>query len=208
MYNEVEPGVLPGFFQTVNKRTMTETQSLKGHFLIAMPALQDPNFFHSVTYICEHNEDGAMGIVINRRTNVTVGEILAQLGLQWPQQETADMMVYQGGPVDTQRGFVLHQPVGEWDATLEVEDGIGVTSSLDILEALSRNEGPDRVLVSLGYAGWGPGQLEEEIVQNAWLSGPADSSIIFDLPDEERWQAAATLLGVDLSLLSNDVGHG
>ena len=149
-----------------------------------------------------------MGIIINKRTSVTVGEILTQLGCEWPEQKIADMMVYQGGPVETQRGFILHSPLGEWDSTLEVTDEIGVTSSRDILEAIGRNEGPEKVLITLGYAGWGPGQLEEEIGQNAWLSGPADPAIIFDLPDEERWQAAATLLGVDLSLLSSDVGHG
>lgn len=187
--------------------TDTETKgSFTGHFLIAMPGLQDPNFFHTVTYICEHNDQGAMGIVINKIMPMTVGEVLVQLKLDWPPQEVADARVFQGGPVDTQRGFIIHSPLGEWGSTLEVDE-LGVTSSRDILEALSRGEGPEKFLLSLGYAGWGPGQLEEEMAENAWLSGPADPSIIFDVPDEERWQAAAKLLGIDLSMLSNDVGH-
>ncbi|MDH5543961.1 MAG: YqgE/AlgH family protein [Gammaproteobacteria bacterium] len=186
---------------------MTESHYLTGHFLIAMPALNDPNFFHSVAYICEHNDEGAMGLVINRPMSVSVGEVLSQLGFAWPSQEIADQIVMQGGPVETERGFVIHTPIGEWNATMEVTEEIGVSSSRDILEAIGRGEGPDRMLVALGYAGWGPGQLETEMAANTWLSVPALADIIFDTPHEKRWEEAARSVGVDLNLLSNDVGH-
>ena len=186
---------------------MTESDYLSGQFLIAMPALDDPNFFHGVAFICEHNEDGAMGIVINRPTDISVGEILTQLGLEWPEQDVADQMVLQGGPVETERGFVIHSPVGEWNATIDAGDNIGISSSKDILQAISEGKAPDKMLITLGYAGWGPGQLEEEMAANTWLSVAADPDIIFNTPFEKRWEAAAQSVGIDLNLLSNDVGH-
>lgn len=180
---------------------------LTNQFLIAMPGLEDPNFFHSVTYICEHNEEGAMGLVINRPMNMQLGEILEHIDIHDASVDARHIPVHLGGPVQQERGFVLHSPLGEWEATMQVTDRIGVTSSLDILQAIAHDEGPEKILVTLGYAGWGAGQLEQELADNAWLSGPADPDILFNKPDEERWKAAAASLGVDLDLLSGDAGH-
>ena len=181
--------------------------SLSNHFLIAMPSLADPNFAQTVTYLCEHNEDGALGIVINRPSDVTLGELLSHMGIEHLPAEQAALQVYLGGPVQRDRGFVLHSPGGEWESSLRIAEGVCVTTSRDILEAVARGEGPERYLVALGYAGWGPGQLEREMAENAWLSGPADPTIIFQRPHGERWRAAAALLGVDLALLSSQSGH-
>jgi putative transcriptional regulator len=186
---------------------MNHSQYLTNQFLIAMPGLEDPNFFHSVTYICEHNDQGALGLVINRPLDMQLGEILQHIKLQHSEPEARQIQVHLGGPVQQDRGFVLHEPLGEWEATLKVTDRIGITSSLDILQAIAKNEGPERSLITLGYAGWGAGQLEQEMAENAWLSGPADPEILFNSPDEERWKAAAASLGVDLDLLSGEAGH-
>ena len=186
---------------------MNGSQYLTNQFLIAMPGLEDPNFFHSVTYICEHNDQGALGLVINRPLDMQLGEILQHIKLQHSEPEARQIQVHLGGPVQQDRGFVLHEPLGEWEATLKVTDRIGITSSIDILQAIAKNEGPERSLITLGYAGWGAGQLEQEMAENAWLSGPADPDILFNSPDEERWKAAAASLGVDLDLLSGEAGH-
>lgn len=184
-----------------------ETEFLTNHFLIAMPALDDPNFARTVTYVCEHNADGAMGIVINRPIDIRLGEVLGHMQLASPHEEVGRRPVLLGGPVQRERGFVLHTPPGQWGSTLRVTDRIGVTTSRDILVAMADGSGPARVLVALGYAGWGAGQLEKEMADNSWLSGPADESILFDVPFEDRWTAAAALLGVDLERLSSQVGH-
>lgn len=181
--------------------------SLTNHFLIAMPGLQDPNFARTVTYVCEHTEQGAMGIVINRPTDVTLGELLSQLEISTRLDWVRDTPVYQGGPVQTDRGFVLHSTGPRFDSTLDITPRISVTTSRDVLEAIADGQGPERSLIALGYAGWGSGQLEQEMSANAWLSGPADDDIIFRLEAESRWQAAARLLGVDLNLLSGEAGH-
>lgn len=181
--------------------------NLTNHFLIAMPALADPNFSRTVTYVCAHNEEGAMGIVINRPLDLSLGEVLGHMDMDSADAEARSMRVLQGGPVQRERGFVIHRPVGHWDAVLEVGDDIGVATSRDILAAIARGEGPERALVALGYAGWGAGQLEREVAENAWLSGPADTSIIFDMPYEARWEGAAHLVGVDFGRLSADAGH-
>ena len=186
---------------------MTNGTNLTNHFLIAMPALQDENFYHTVTYICEHSEEGAMGIVVNRPLDLDLGEILDQMEIKAEDPKARIQQVFSGGPVQNERGFVLHTNGESWDSTLQITPGINVTTSRDILEAIAACEGPAESLVALGYAGWGSGQLEAELTANAWLSGPADTQIIFKLPVEERWQAAATLLGVDLNLLSGDAGH-
>jgi len=187
---------------------MSESSNLSGHFLIAMPDLQDPNFNRTVTFICEHNENGAFGIIINRQVDASVGEVLSQLNISPVEGNPyAKNNVFIGGPVEIERGLILHSSEGEWSTTLIEIDGIAVTSSLDIMRAIANGEAPKKFLVSIGYAGWGPGQLEQEIVSNAWLNGPADSKIIFDTPVDERWGAAAALLGVDLTLLSHEVGH-
>ena len=186
---------------------MGQVESLSNHFLIAMPALSDPNFHHTATLICEHNEEGALGLVINRPTELSLGDILEHMEIDTPHQDVSRQPVFMGGPVQNDRGFVLHEPVGDWEATLRISEQTGITSSRDILEAIARGEGPERSFITLGYAGWGAGQLEREMQENAWLSGPAESAILFDLPAEERWEAAARLLGVDVNLLSSEAGH-
>jgi putative transcriptional regulator len=186
---------------------MGQVASLSNHFLIAMPALSDPNFHHTTTLICEHNEEGALGLVINRPTDLLLGDILEHMSIENMREDIAAQPVYTGGPVQNDRGFVLHEPLGDWEATLPVSERIGITSSRDILEAIARGEGPARSFITLGYAGWGAGQLEEELAANAWLSGPADIAIVFDTPYDRRWEAAAALIGVDLTLISGETGH-
>ncbi len=186
---------------------MTAGSNLTNHFLIAMPGLKDSNFFHTVTYICEHNEDGAMGIVLNRPTDLHLNDIVQQLDIPPGEGAAGEQVIFMGGPVQTDRGFVLHTPGEGWDATMAITPEISITTSRDILRAIAAGEGPEKSLIALGYAGWGPGQLEQELSANAWLSGPADPEIIFDLAPERRWEAAARLLGVDLNLLSGEAGH-
>lgn len=186
---------------------MGELHSLTNHFLIAMPTLADPNFVRTVTLICEHNDDGALGIVINRTTNLTLANVLAQLDLPSDHLENPNTPVYYGGPVQTERGLILHETVGRWESTLPVGDSLGLTTSHDILEAMAESRGPQSSMLALGYAGWSAGQLEREIKENAWLSGPADNDIIFRTPVEERWASAAALLGIDLAMLSREAGH-
>ena len=181
--------------------------NLTNHFLIAMPGLSDPNFHRTVTYLCAHNDEGAMGIVINRPMDLSLGDVLKHMDLTVQSPEVAARPVMEGGPVQRERGFVLHQPSGDWDSVLQVEGGVAVATSRDILAAVARDEGPSQALVALGYAGWGAGQLESEVLDNAWLSGPADPSIIFDMPYQSRWESAARLLGVDVERLSGEAGH-
>lgn len=186
---------------------MSETESLTGQFLIAMPAMTDPNFEQTVSFICQHDENGALGIIINRTVELTMADVLGQMDIPAAECRRADQPVHFGGPVQNDRGFLLHDQPGAWDSTLSIGDHIGLTSSRDILDAIARNEGPENVLIALGYAGWGSGQLEQEISQNAWLSGPADLELMFSTPVEQRWNRAAGLLGVDLTLLSRETGH-
>lgn len=181
--------------------------TLTNHFLIAMPHLSDPNFFRTVTYICEHSSDGAMGIVINRPADLSMLDVFQQMNIPADARMFARVLVHTGGPVQSNRGLVLHHPLGQWESTLPVTDRVGVSTSRDILDAIARNAGPERYLMALGYAGWAAGQLEQELAQNTWLSGPADDKVLFDTPVEERWQAAADLLGVDLTLLTQEAGH-
>ncbi len=181
--------------------------NLTNQFLIAMPALADPNFHRTVTLMCAHNEEGAMGIVINRPLDLTLGEVLGHMDIHTEDPAVREMTVLQGGPVQRERGFVIHTPAGDWDAVLRVGDDIGIATSRDILDAVAAGRGPARALVALGYAGWGAGQLEREVQENAWLSGPADTSIIFDVPYELRWESAARLLGIDPNLLAGEAGH-
>ena len=180
---------------------------LTNQFLIAMPSLADPNFSQTVTYLCDHNEDGAMGIVINRPLDLDINELFSQLDVKTNQRSDGYIPIYQGGPVQPERGFVLHKEIGEWEASIEVTDNIAVTMSQDIIKAIAHGEGPKNYLIALGYAGWGEGQLEEELTANAWLNGPAEPSINFDVPIEQRWTASARHLGIELKNLSTDVGH-
>jgi putative transcriptional regulator len=180
---------------------------LTHHFLIAMHNMADPYFARTLTYICEHNDQGALGIVVNRPIDMTLQALFERLSLNLKNNTMADAPIYFGGPVQTDRGFVLHLPAGEWQSTLKVRDVIGLTTSKDILEAVGRGEGPAKMLVSLGYAGWSAGQLEHEITQNAWLTVEAKDAIIFDLPAEERHAAALKLLGLDYARLADQAGH-
>ncbi|MDH5424372.1 MAG: YqgE/AlgH family protein [Gammaproteobacteria bacterium] len=185
-----------------------QTQYLTNHFLIAMPRLDDINFTQSVTYICEHSAEGAMGVTINRPSDILLQDILQQIDIKPATSEIGHETIYHGGPVQTDRGFILHNKTAEqWEASLDVTDNIQLTSSKDILKSIANNQGPDKFLITLGYAGWASGQLEQEIASNLWLNCPSDSSIIFDTPIEKRWESAASLLGIDLQLLSNDAGH-
>jgi len=186
---------------------MKSLVTLTNHFLIAMPTLADANFSRTVTFICEHSSEGAMGIVINRMTDLRVRDILDQLEIARGNPNAAEMPVYLGGPVQNNRGFVLHEPLGNWESTLPVTETLGVSTSRDILEAIAEERGPDRWLIALGYAGWAAGQLEREMGENSWLSGPANRDILFQIPLEQRWNAAAGLVGVDLSTLSSEAGH-
>jgi len=181
--------------------------NLTNHFLIAMPNMVDPFFARTLTYLCEHNDQGALGLVVNRPIDLTLQALFERLSLALKQHEIADAPVYYGGPVQTDRGFVLHAPPGDWQSTLRVREAIGLTTSKDILEAVGRGEGPQRMMVTLGYAGWSAGQLEHELSQNAWLTVEARDAIIFDLPSEERLPAAMELLGIDFARLSDEAGH-
>lgn len=186
---------------------MKTIRYLRNHFLIAMPALSDTNFARTVTFICEHNQDGAMGIIINRPLSITLDEILQHIKVKNCPQEVGAMPVFLGGPIQQNRGFVLHRPTGCWETTLMVSEEVGITASCDILNAIAQGQGPQQTLIALGYAGWGSNQLEQELAENVWLSAPASSSIVFDTPYEQRWKAAAALVGVDLSRLSREIGH-
>lgn len=187
---------------------MDSQSFLSNHFLIAMPGLRDPNFARTVTYLCEHNPEGAMGLVINRpMSDLQLGDMLAQLDIPTDDPRIRQISVFVGGPVQPDRGFVLHSSGQRWDSTLEINAELSLTTSRDILESIAAGKGPEQILIALGYAGWASGQLEGELSANAWLSGPAESDIIFRLPAEARWQAAAGLLGVDLNLLSGEAGH-
>ena len=186
---------------------MGATVNLTHHFLIAMPAMADPHFAHTLTFVCEHNEDGALGIVVNRPTEMTLAALFEQIEVELPDPALGRSPVLYGGPVQMDRGFVLHRPLGNWQSTLAVSDDLGLTTSKDVLEALARGEGPRDVLVSLGYAGWSAGQLEQELAQNAWLTVDADAAVLFDLPPDRRLPAAMSRLGIDFSRLSEGAGH-
>ncbi|MBB1074768.1 YqgE/AlgH family protein [Rhodoferax sp. 4810] len=187
---------------------MRVATSLTNQFLIAMPRLEDPNFSRTVTYICEHNDQGAMGIIINRPMEIRLSDVFEQLDIVATSPELNNSAVYLGGPVQTDRGFVLHPTSAlSFDSTLHVTPELCVTTSRDVLEAIASGRGPQQCLVALGYAGWASGQLEAELTTDAWLTGPANAETLFDLPAEQRWQAAAQLLGVDLNLVVGQVGH-
>lgn len=181
--------------------------ALSNHFLIAMPGMADSNFDGTVVFIAEHDERGALGIVVNRPLELDLGELFERIDVPLRPRGMASWPVYYGGPVQTDRGFVLHQPRGDWTSTVAIGDEMSLTSSKDILEAVGAGNGPTRLLVSLGYAGWGPGQLEDEVARNAWLTVDAQPELIFDVPADERFPAAFALLGIDPSRLSGAAGH-
>lgn len=190
--------------------TINETVGnyLNNQFLIAMPNLTDPSFFHTVTYLCQHNSEGALGIVINRKIDMKLGEIFNQMDIKISWGPAADAPVFSGGPVQQERGFVIHSPCGNWDSSLAISDRIALTTSRDVLEAIAEGKGPEHFLVALGYAGWGGGQLEREIVNNSWLNTPCGHDIIFKTPVNQRWHAAASQIGIDINQLTTPAGHG
>lgn len=177
------------------------------HFLIAMPVLTDPYFAKSLVYICEHNERGALGIIVNRPIDMTIGNLFERVDLKLDNPELSRQPVYFGGPVQTDRGFVLHRPAGEWQSNLKVNDEIAMASSRDILLSMAEQGTPNDVLVTLGFSGWSAGQLENEMLQNSWLTVDANASILFDLPYEERLPAAMQVLGINFASLSDVAGH-
>lgn len=181
--------------------------NLTGHFLIAMPAMADKNFSRTLTLVCEHNPQGALGIIVNRPIDMSLDDLFERIDLTLDSPRFQSQPVYFGGPVQTDRGFVLHRPVGDWQSTIDIGNGLGLTSSRDVLQGLDGEQAPDEILVTLGYAGWQAGQIEWELAQNAWLTVRADTSIIFGLPPEERLAAAMQLLGVDFASLSDVAGH-
>ena len=179
----------------------------KNQLLIAMPHMDDPCFSRSVTYICEHNSLGAMGIIINLPTSSTFKDIFSQLSIPSTNTDVIDLPILAGGPVQTNRGFILHKPKGNWEASFETGNDIYLTSSVDVIEGIANGTGPNEFLISLGYAGWDAGQLEEEIAQNSWLTAPVDDELLFHMPYENRWHATAKAIGVDLNLLATQAGH-
>lgn len=188
-------------------RTSASSDFLVNHFLIAVPAMADPNFARGVTLLCEHDEHGAMGLLVNRPSDYCLGEVFAQMEIDAAQATVAGATVMVGGPVLPDRGFVLHDGGDDWPSTMRVAPGLAVTTSREILVAMAHGEGPRRHMVTLGYASWGAGQLEQELADNAWLTVPADPAIVFDTPVEQRWQAAARRLGIDLAQFSGSIGH-
>lgn len=186
---------------------MSPDTFLANQLLIASPALDDPNFARAVTLVCQHDDEGAMGLVINRRSEYTLGEVLQQMHLSTDDAHLREQLVLSGGPVHPERGFVLHNDAREWESTLRVADGLYLTTSRDILAAMAAGLGPEHAIVTLGCAGWGAGQLEYELGENTWLTAPADAGVLFDMPLEQRWQAAGGLIGVDMTRLTDYSGH-
>ena len=186
---------------------LCQPHTLAGHFLIAMPSQAQPPFSRSVAFMCQHDEEGAIGLLVNQLSEYCLGDILAQMNLPCEDPLLADAPVLLGGPIQPERGFVLHRDHGHWEASYRINASWSVTTSRDILVALAAGEGPQQAVMALGYAGWSAGQLEEELMANAWLNVEASPDVVFDTPLEDRWSAAAGLIGVDPRRLSGDVGH-
>jgi putative transcriptional regulator len=185
--------------------------NLTNQFLIAMPGMSDGNFAGTVVYLCEHTEHGALGLVINRPIEIDVKQLFEKVDLTLEREDLLATPVYLGGPVQTERGFVLHEQLdtegGHYSSTLKIPGGLEMTTSRDVLEAMASGAGPRKVFISLGYSGWGAGQLEDEIARNGWLTVDADRTIIFDTPVVDRYDRALSLLGIDRSVLSAEAGH-
>ena len=186
---------------------MEDGISLTNHLLIAMPGMLDPNFNSTVTLVCEHNDEGALGLVINRPTDLDMQGLFEQLDLEATDSRIGRYPVLLGGPVARERGFVLHDPGYEYESSIAVSGDVQLTLSRDVIDAMAAGTGPSRTLVALGYAGWAAGQLEEEMLTNTWLSVPATPEIIFDVPFADRWSLAAQTIGIDISQISPDAGH-
>jgi len=192
--------------------------NLTHHFLIAMPGLMDESFSRSVVYMCEHSERGALGLIINKPSPMNMQSLFEKVELQLGRADLIELPVFQGGPVHTERGFVLHDPMSHisgkpghsepaYASTLAIPGGLEMTTSKDVLEALSTGAGPKRVLITLGYAAWAQGQLESELAENSWLTVEADDHVIFDTPIEHRYDSALALLGLQAWMLSPQAGH-
>ncbi|MCK6263042.1 YqgE/AlgH family protein [Vibrio sp. ZSDE26] len=185
--------------------------NLTNHFLVAMPGMEDPYFQHRVIYVCEHNQEGAMGLVINAPIDITVGGMLKKVDIEPSQpqlnSDSLEKPVLNGGPVSEDRGFILHQPKDEYESSIKMTDQISVTTSKDILEVLGTEAEPNSYLIALGYSGWEAGQLEVELAENSWLTIEADPDVIFNTPIRERWRAAVQMLGIDAAQLSTQTGH-
>ena len=181
--------------------------SLAGHFLIAMPSLAEPPFSRGVAFICQHDEDGAVGLLVNQLSEYRLGDVLRQMKLECDDPEVSDLPVLIGGPVQQERGFVLHREEGHWESSYRINDHWSVTTSRDILIAMAAGTGPRQAMMALGYAGWSAGQLEQELKDNSWLTVEASERVVFDTPLEERWSAAAGLVGVNPLQLPGYVGH-
>ena len=191
----------------MTKASKKSISSLKNYFLLAMPGLNDPNFAQSVVYICEHNADGAMGLIINQQLDIPIKAIFDQLELSYL-DECGNSLIFDGGPVQRDRGFILHPSVEQqWESTVAIGEDISLTASKDILTDIALGKGPTNALITLGYSSWEAGQLEQELTQNSWLTIPADSAIIFHTDCAKRAGAAASTIGLDLAMLSHDAGH-
>ena len=203
------PGMIQESTDPLAQAGASAALNLANHFLIAMPAMEDPIFGGTVVYVCEHNENGVLGVVINKPTDMTMQVLFERIDLKLEDSPGAhiDEPIMFGGPVQDDRGFVLHTPGARYSSSLTVTDEVAFTTSIDVLEAVAAGTGPQRMLVSIGYAGWSPGQLEEEISRNGWLTVGADTHILFDLPIEERYVAAMRLLGIDPLMLTSEAGH-
>ncbi|QEM80124.1 YqgE/AlgH family protein [Halomonas binhaiensis] len=183
--------------------------SLKNHFLMAMPHLEDPNFAGTLSYLCDHDAKGTMGVIVNKPTDLTLEALFEQLELESVDGPNRHAPVYFGGPVHKDRGFILHKGnAEEWDSSIQVTDEIALTTSMDMLQALAKGEGPCEFLVCLGCAGWESGQLEQELMDNAWLTVEGRPEVLFEVPPEQRLHTGAGLLGVDLNLMTREAGHG
>jgi len=191
----------------MNEGTSEDGMHLGGQLLLAMPALADPNFHDSVVLVCEHGDEGALGLIVNRPMQLELGAVLAQLELPPANEDINRLPVFSGGPVETQRGFVIHDDIDVVADSLNIGQTLAVSSSSEILSAISERRGPDHFMVVLGYAGWGPGQLEHELLENAWLSVPASPQLIFEVPVNERWRKAAIQIGIDPLQLSSESGQ-
>jgi putative transcriptional regulator len=185
--------------------------NLTNQFLIAMPGMGDGNFAGTVVYMCEHNDKGALGLVINKPIDINLRNLFEKVDLSLERDDLAQTPVYFGGPVQTERGFVLHESLdaegGHYSSTMRIAGGLEMTTSRDVLEALSNGAGPRKVFITLGYAGWSAGQLEEELARNGWLTVDAERGVIFDTPVEQRYDKALALLGIDRNFLMGEAGH-
>lgn len=190
---------------------VTQSINLTNQFLIAMPGMKDGNFAGTVVYMCEHNDKGALGLVINKPIDINLKHLFEKVDLSLERPDLASTPVFFGGPVQTERGFVLHESLdaegGHYNSTLKIAEGLEMTTSRDVLEALSNGAGPRKVFITLGYAGWSAGQLEEELSRNGWLTVDAQPDIIFNTPVEQRYDKALSLLGIDRNFLMGEAGH-